>query len=248
MRLKVSELNLQSELNQAAEAVGASDLAEAARVHSSAWCCVVCVIEDVEHLCLEDQLGRFKQGEVLGRVEVHVLERGIMQIVSSLVSYCKCSGLREGGRVEPLLQGFSPSPARQIRTRAGSLGPLISPSGVGDVSIREDISRRTGVESNDASNAPPPQHILGKGIGAIQESLALSDRQLIDTAEYEHLRPVVIRRTVVQAHVVKINWSAGVWVRLPIQGFGPGVRSFEAQPRRHLLVEFHLQTVVAGRH
>ena len=78
----MSELNLQTELNQAAVTVGAGDLAEPAASHRIAWGCVVCVIEDVEHLRLEDQLAPFKQGEGLGRVEVHVRVRRIMQVVS----------------------------------------------------------------------------------------------------------------------------------------------------------------------
>ncbi len=72
------ELNLQGKLNQPAgsgTAVGSlSDLAEVAVSHSSARQSVVCVIEQVEHLRFEDQIGPFGQGEGLARVEVHVLE------------------------------------------------------------------------------------------------------------------------------------------------------------------------------
>ena len=71
---KLSELNLQSKLNQPAKTVGGSDLAEVAVSHSSARQSVVCVIEQVEHLRFEDQIGPFGQGESLARVEVHVLE------------------------------------------------------------------------------------------------------------------------------------------------------------------------------
>ena len=99
----MSELNFQTELNQAAVTVCAIDLAEAAALHSIAWGSVVCVIEDVEHLRLEDQPGPFIQGEVLGRVEVHIIERRIMQVVPALIPACECGGLRECGWVQPLL-------------------------------------------------------------------------------------------------------------------------------------------------
>jgi hypothetical protein len=108
---KVSELNLQRELNQAALTVAAQDLAEAAVVHSIAWGSVVSVIEDVEHLRLEHELDSFKQGKVLVCIEVDVLVRRIMQVISALVPASECGGLRECGRVQPLLQGFSPSSA-----------------------------------------------------------------------------------------------------------------------------------------
>ena len=84
----MSELNLQAELNQTAVTVGAGDLAEAAASHriGSGWrsgCgAIVCVVEDVERLSLEDQLGAFKQGEGLGHVQVHVRVRRIVQVVA----------------------------------------------------------------------------------------------------------------------------------------------------------------------
>jgi hypothetical protein len=90
---KPSELNLQTELNQATETVGTIDLAEITVCHSIVRGPIVGVIENVKHLRLENQLARFEQGKGLGRVEVYVFVRRIMQVVSTLVPSSECSGL-----------------------------------------------------------------------------------------------------------------------------------------------------------
>src|SRR5579863_4360052 len=100
-RSKRSELNLQTELNQATKTVGTIDLAEITVCHSIVWDPIVGVIENVEHLRLKNQLARLKQWEGLGRVEVHIFVRRGMQIVSTLVPSSECSGLCECGSVQP---------------------------------------------------------------------------------------------------------------------------------------------------
>jgi hypothetical protein len=40
---------------------------------------------------------------------------------------------------------------------------------------------------------------------------------LVQAAEYENLRIVLVRRAPVRTHIVKIDWPAVVWIRLPIE-------------------------------
>ena len=94
----------------------------------------------------------------------------------------------------------------------------------------------------------PPSAPSVKALAPLRNALPLPNGELIDAAEYEHLRAIVVGRTPVRAHIVKIDRRASVWVRLPIHVIWTRCTQLEAQPRRHLFVERHLQCIVAGRH